>query len=1053
MKFSLIVAAYNVAPYIRECLQSLCAQTYKDFEVIVVDDCSTDRTGDIARECASEDNRIQVVRQFSNSGSHLARKRGVEKCTGDWVIFVDGDDELAPGALQSLADFCAQGNSDMAYFWRDVIPENPDDKATAEELERSFNVDHGTLTGDDVLLATYSDGFKPQVLWSVISIVISAQLARRAFSLMTDKHMGRAEDAYEYFVLADQCSSMGFLPKALLRYHWGRGVTGSSRQHLDYFIQHAHAMRSVFDQVQRYVEDTRSERSAAVVTALDWLSLNLPRHISTELVLRIDPLSEGQGALAFARSWGTEVAVGEMQRLICERAQALLDDKQLPQAHDELYRLIDIRDSIAQGQYPGLDSPKLLDSYRKYAAASQKLLSQIRDNAAAKRDEVDVSGKSIDPDLAKRLAIYCFYDSNGHAASFIPRFLDDLMANVTELVVVVNGKLDADSRALFERYTDQIIVRKNEGLDVAAYRQAILKIGWKKLESFDEVICLNDTILGPVYPFAKMFREMSAKPVDFWGITAYAGEEVGEEVIPTHLQAYWHAYRRTLVSSPAFHEYWEQMPQWNDYAAVTRNHEMALTPHFEELGFTWDSYVDWKKYAGISSYPLLYMPMQLIRDEQCPVFKRRSFFVPYEFTFDQTAGQSAIDLFEYIRDHTAYDDDLIWDALLQSYNVDDIRKAMHLDYVLPAQTLNPSASSRPRSAFIYHIYFMDLLDDTVRYIESIPSETDLYITTTEDKIQQISKALEDRGVVHKPTFIAVRNRGRDVSALLVAAKDVVLSGKYDVIGFAHDKKSSQNQDAGHHGSETQGFAYKLMENTLGSNSYVKNVLTLFGQNPRLGMVSPPPPYHALYFAHTLPTDWGPDFGITRELLEDRLNIHVPLNSAKATVSAIGSCYWFRVDALRPLFEHHWEYEDFLPEGEMGGDGSISHAIERANGYIAQSQGYYPAWVMSDRYARIEVDSLFHTTNTLLRGMGPFRRGETLMQTARELGSDLSKKGRIRRHVRQGVHGSLKWITHHFILPLPEPIVKAVYTIGWAPINLYRVTRNRLMQALRHVSHR
>ena len=341
----------------------------------------------------------------------------------------------------------------------------------------------------------------------------------------------------------------------------------------------------------------------------------------------------------------------------------------------------------------------------------------------------------------------------------------------------------------------------------------------------------------------------------------------------------------------------------------------------------------------------------------------------------------------------------------------------------------------------------------MRYIESIPSETDLYITTTEDKIQQISKALEDRGVVHKPTFIAVRNRGRDVSALLVAAKDVVLSGKYDVIGFAHDKKSSQNQDAGHHGSETQGFAYKLMENTLGSNSYVKNVLTLFGQNPRLGMVSPPPPYHALYFAHTLPTDWGPDFGITRELLEDRLNIHVPLNSAKATVSAIGSCYWFRVDALRPLFEHHWEYEDFLPEGEMGGDGSISHAIERANGYIAQSQGYYPAWVMSDRYARIEVDSLFHTTNTLLRGMGPFRRGETLMQTARELGSDLSKKGRIRRHVRQSAHGSLKWITHHFILPLPEPIVKAVYTIGWAPINLYRVTRNRLMQALRHVSHR
>lgn len=71
--------------------------------------------------------------------------------------------------------------------------------------------------------------------------------------------------------------------------------------------------------------------------------------------------------------------------------------------------------------------------------------------------------------------------------------------------------------------------------------------------------------------------------------------------------------------------------------------------------------------------------------------------------------------------------------------------------------------------------------------------------------------------------------------------------------------------------------------------------------------------------------------------------------------AIGSVW----KALKPLYEYGWRYEDFLPEGKMGVDGTISHAIERANGYIAQSQGYYPAWVMSDKYARIEVDSLYY----------------------------------------------------------------------------------------------
>jgi rhamnosyltransferase len=1049
VKFSVIVAAYNVAPYIKGCLQSISAQTYADFEVIVIDDCSTDETLGVAQECALADSRIRVVSQFRNSGSHVVRKRGVEMSTGDWVLFVDGDDELAPEALQTLAESGALGQSEMVYFWRDVVQDNP--KANSEagkSLEQAFNVDLGSLKGDEILAAAFSDSRQGRVLWTVISVAVSATLAKRAFGVMTDRRMGRMEDAYEFFVLADQCKSLEFVPRPLLCYHWGRGVTGVSRQSIETYEKHVTDVKQVLAEVQRYA-DEQTDRTAVERESVEWLARQLPEHISTELVLRVDQEQEGQGAIAFARVWGKTVAIGEIERLIHDRACDLIKDEKIVDVDDELYRLLDIRDMLINSSYDNDTLPSLHSYYDSIGKKTDDLLNQIMDR---QRGQVQ-QPKTINPFSSKRLAIYCFYDANGHAASFIPHFLDDLMRNVTDLVVVVNGKLDTSSREMFEQYAQTIIVRKNEGLDVAAYRQALLQIGWKKLESFDEVICLNDTILGPIYPFSQMFREMSQRPVDFWGITAYAGEDVGEETIPTHLQAYWHAYRKTLVKSQAFHEYWEQMPHWTDYAEVTRKHEMALTPHFEELGFSWDSYVDWKRYAGTSSYPLLYMPMEIIRDERCPIFKRRSFFVPYEFTFDQTAGQPALDLFEYIRDYTAYDTNFIWDALLQSYNVDDLRRAMHLDYVLPSSTRNPVAASKPTSAFIFHIFFMDLLEDTVRYINNLPVETDLYITTTDDKIETIRQALLNKGVTHTPTFIPVKNRGRDVSALLVAARDVVLGGKYEVVGFAHDKKSSQNQDAGHHGSETQGFAYKLMENTLGSQAYIDNILTLFGQNQRLGMVSPPPPYHALYFAHTLPSDWGPDFGITRDLLEKRLHIHVPLDSAKATVSAIGSCYWFRTEALRPLFANDWKYEDFLPEGQMGGDGSISHAIERANGYVAQSQGFYPAWVMSDRYARIEVDSLFHTTNTLLRGMGPFRRGETLLQTARELGSDLSKKGRIRRKVRQGAHGGLKWVTHRFVLPLPEPVVKMIYTVGWAPINVYRHTRNKLTQALRFVLHR
>lgn len=654
---------------------------------------------------------------------------------------------------------------------------------------------------------------------------------------------------------------------------------------------------------------------------------------------------------------------------------------------------------------------------------------------------------SVNSGHKQRLGIYCFYDKYGHAASFIKTFLDDLMDNLDDLVVVVNGQLSDQARQLFSEYTKTIIVRENKGLDVAAYKQAILTLGWEKLESYDEVICLNDTVMGPVYPFREMFACMDRKDVDFWGITAYAGETVDKEQIPTHLQAYWHAYRRSLVSSPAFHEYWETMPLWKDYAEVTRKHEMTFTKHFTDLGFTWASYIDWRKYQGYSSYPLLYMPMQIVRDDRCPIFKRRSFFVDYSAYFDQTAGQPALDLYEYLRDHTDYDVDMIWDAILPSYNIDDIRKAMHLDYVLPSQAINPQTHDRPRSAFIYHVYFMDLLEDTCHYIASLPEETDLYITSTEDKIPQIREYMQQHGISHQATFIPVINRGRDVSALLVAACPVVLSGKYDVIGFAHDKKSSQNQENGHHGTESQGFAYKLMENTLGSEAYVKNILTLFAENPRLGQVTPPPPYHALYFAHTIPHDWGANYEITKELLEDRLGIHVPLSPTKPTASAMGSCYWFRVEALKPLFEYGWQYEDFLPEGQMGEDGTISHAIERANGYICQSRGYYPAWVLSDRYARIEVDSLFYTTAMMMGSSAEARSGESLLTNLRGLNLATSR-WRTLKIAKHRTHLGLQWITSRTVLKLPKPAQSVIYTAAWAPITAVRFVIGQIRAVLR-----
>lgn len=96
--FSIIIPVYNVAPYLRECLDSVLAQTFKDWEAICVDDGSTDGSGEILDEYGARDKRFRVVHQ-GNAGVSAARNRGLEEAKGEWIWFVDADDSIRQGSL------------------------------------------------------------------------------------------------------------------------------------------------------------------------------------------------------------------------------------------------------------------------------------------------------------------------------------------------------------------------------------------------------------------------------------------------------------------------------------------------------------------------------------------------------------------------------------------------------------------------------------------------------------------------------------------------------------------------------------------------------------------------------------------------------------------------------------------------------------------------------------------------------------------------------------------------------------------------------------------
>lgn len=102
--FSIIIPVYNIAPYLRECLDSVLAQTFPDWEAICVDDGSTDGSGAILDEYAKKDSRFRVIHQ-PNAGVSVARNMALDTARGKWFVFLDGDDILRNDGLETFLPY------------------------------------------------------------------------------------------------------------------------------------------------------------------------------------------------------------------------------------------------------------------------------------------------------------------------------------------------------------------------------------------------------------------------------------------------------------------------------------------------------------------------------------------------------------------------------------------------------------------------------------------------------------------------------------------------------------------------------------------------------------------------------------------------------------------------------------------------------------------------------------------------------------------------------------------------------------------------------------
>ena len=112
---SIIMAAYNAEKTIEQAINSVLNQTYTNFELLVVDDCSKDRTVGLVKSIAATDGRVRLISNEKNSGVSFTRKHGLEEANGSWIAILDSDDAWTPEKLEKQIELQNRTNADLLF--------------------------------------------------------------------------------------------------------------------------------------------------------------------------------------------------------------------------------------------------------------------------------------------------------------------------------------------------------------------------------------------------------------------------------------------------------------------------------------------------------------------------------------------------------------------------------------------------------------------------------------------------------------------------------------------------------------------------------------------------------------------------------------------------------------------------------------------------------------------------------------------------------------------------------------------------------------------------
>ena len=155
-KVTIALSVYNVAKYVRASLDCILSQTFKDFELLCIDDASIDSTWEILQEYAAKDNRIRLIRQEKNQGLAVSRNLAIAEAKGEYIIMLDGDDLFAPDMVEKAYNRAIETDADMVLW--DYVAFHDENEITEKCAKKSALKD---ISPNDKLSILRRPAFSP----------------------------------------------------------------------------------------------------------------------------------------------------------------------------------------------------------------------------------------------------------------------------------------------------------------------------------------------------------------------------------------------------------------------------------------------------------------------------------------------------------------------------------------------------------------------------------------------------------------------------------------------------------------------------------------------------------------------------------------------------------------------------------------------------------------------------------------------------------------------------------------------------------------------------